>query len=419
MTMRIGRTAAAVTWALTGLTLGAPDLHAQDADRIYGQIRTASGEVYEGYIRWDRNEGSWADILNGSKELDREVVAWARGADEEDRRRSIEFLGVRISWNDDGEGATSAESGIRFGHLRSLRVIGDDRALVELTSGEELEMWGGSTDLGGTMRELLVEDPDRGTQELRWRDLDRIEFMEAPRGVPEAASRRLYGTVEDRWGNAYTGYVSWDLDEIFGSDILDGDERGRDHEIPFEEIEGIERVGSGSSRVFLRGGEELVLSGSNDVADGHRGVQVTDPALGQVEVGWDEFESVRFFEAPARGGDYDDFEPAWRLYGTVETEDGESFTGTIYWDADETWSWEMLDGSWRDVAFDIEFGRIERIRKRSSRAAEVTLTDGRSFELEGSNDVDRDNKGIVVEVDGAEPVVIGWDRFSEITFRHR
>jgi hypothetical protein len=405
--------------ALAGLPLVSSELSAQDADRIFGQVRTASGDVYEGYIRWDRNEGSWVDILNGSKELDRDVVAFARDASEDDRRRSVEFLGVRISWNDDGDGPSSADGGMRFGHLRSLRVVGDDRVMLELKSGQELEMWGGSTDIGREMRELLVDDPDRGAVELEWRDLDRIDFMPAPRGVAPAQARRLYGTVEDRWGNQVTGFVSWDLDEILGSDILDGEERGRDRDIPFDRIEAIEREGSGASRVFLRGGDEVVLRGSNDVADGHRGVQVTDPALGQVEVEWDEFHSVRFFEAPARAGGYDDFQPSWRLYGTVETEDGESFTGTIHWDADETWSWELLDGLWRDVVYDIEFGKVERIRKRSSRSSEVTLTDGRTFELEGSNDVDRDNKGIVVEVDGDDLILIDWDRFSEVTFRHR
>jgi hypothetical protein len=414
-----------VGWAgpLTVMVVLAPvtgEAQAQDADRIFARVRTAAGETYEGTVRWDRNEGSWADLLDGIKDLDAELLEWVTGWDEEDaRERSIEFLGIRITWNDDDDDLpSSAESGIRFGHLRSLRVTGDDHARLTLKSGEEMDWRGGSTDLGEDMRALLVHDPTRGLVELRWRDLDRVDFMAAPGGALPEPERRLYGTVTDRWGNRHAGLISWDLDEILTSDLLDGKEGGREREIPFGTIRAIERLSSGSSRVTLEGGETLVLEGTNDVGRGHRGVQISDPGLGRVEVRWGEFASVRFEPVPDGFG-YDVFDGGHRLRGTVLTEDGESFTGGILWDADESRSWEMLDGSWRDIVFDVEFGAIATIEKRSSRSAEVVLLDGRSFELEGSNDVDRDNKGIVIEVDGGDPVLIRWDRFASVTFDHR
>ena len=57
----------------------------------------------------------------------------------------------------------------------------------------------------------------------------------------------------------------------------------------------------------------------------------------------------------------------------------------------------------------------------------VTLLDGRSFELEDSNDVDWDNKGILIapEVpnsggasDGSVWRLVTWDQFKEVRFRH-
>ena len=39
------------------------DAPAQDS-RLYGNVTTRSGEEFEGYIRRDRNEGSWADLLD-------------------------------------------------------------------------------------------------------------------------------------------------------------------------------------------------------------------------------------------------------------------------------------------------------------------------------------------------------------------
>ncbi len=44
----------------------------------------------------------------------------------------------------------------------------------------------------------------------------------------------------------------------------------------------------------------------------------------------------------------------------------------------------------------------------------MTLLDGRTFELEGSNDVDRDNKGIFVEQDDGSMVLVRWDDFDQM-----
>lgn len=399
-----------------------PKATAQETDRIWGRVETAAGKVYEGYIRWDRNEGSWVDLLNGSKESSREArELWKElASDERDRERVIEFLDIRISW-DDRDFPGTADSGIRFGHISRLFVLDDQTVELELKSGELIQLEGGSTDLGSDMRELIIEVPNEGAVELQWRDLDEIRFGAAPMS-PRLEGARLYGTVEDRWGDRYTGYISWDLDEILTTDILDGEENGRDREIPFHRIAGIEKD-LGRARVFLTDGSEMVLSNSNDVDEGHRGVQISDPGLGMVEVEWDEFAFVRFHEPESHTG-YDSFDGGHPLKGTVVNRDGEEFSGWILWDADEGYSWEILDGENRDVVYDVEFGKIATIERNSSRSALVTLLDGRALELEGSNDVNDENKGIFIRVDDQAPsgtdgwVRVSWDDFREIRFEH-
>lgn len=408
------------TWSLlaAALSLAAAPVHAQGpSERLYGEVRTAAGQRYQGYLRWDRNEAGWWDLLHGRREVDPDLVAAALGEDvSASRARSVEFLGVRISWNEDPE-LGWAESAIRFGQVASLTVTGDDRARLLLRSGEEAEFYGGSTDLGAGFRGLVVDDPVRGRIELDWQDLDRVDFTVAGTDAPAPADSRLHGTVEDRWGQRWQGYVSWDLDEVLTTDVLDGEDRGRERAIHFADIQGIERASATSARVLLAGGEEVELSGSNDVGAGHRGVQVSDPRLGQVDVPWSEFRSVRFHPAavgePVRAA----FDGGVRLQGTVTTEDGERLQGLITWDADEAWSWEMLDGRWRGLDFDVEFGQVAAIRKAGGRSAVVTLRDGRSLELEGSNDVSRANKGILVETEGGETVAVSWERFRDVTFR--
>ncbi|MFQ5569435.1 MAG: hypothetical protein ACE5G0_07150, partial [Rhodothermales bacterium] len=86
-------------------------------DRIYGRV-TTHDDVYEGFIRWDKNEASWVDILNGSKRLEHRARS-------QNRRREIKVFGVTIVEfdNDNGRGS-SRSSGIRFGHLQSLENAG-------------------------------------------------------------------------------------------------------------------------------------------------------------------------------------------------------------------------------------------------------------------------------------------------------
>ena len=399
---------------------------AQDADRIWGQVHTKSDEVYEGFIRWDRNESSWVDILHGSKEVPGEnYLAWLESIDAEGPPlRTIDLLGYRITWDEaDPDFPATSQSGIRFGHLSSLRVIGRDHVELTLRPGELLDLEGRA--VRRSIREITVDAPGRGQVELEWSELDRILFSAVPAGA-QAPARRLHGTVEDHQGNRYTGYVSWDRDEILESDVLDGEEMegGDDRQIRFDEIASIARV-PGGARIVLVNGDERDLTGTRDVDRRNRGIQISDPGLGMVEVEWREFRILRLHEPEAVVG-YDTFNGGRLLVGTVVTQSGEEIDGVIRWDADEAATWEMLDGLADDVAFTIEFANVSRIERGEVFGARVTLLDGRTFELDDSNDVDWDNKGILIALEGASGGsgadgsrwrVVTWDEFREVRFR--
>ncbi|NNF26821.1 MAG: hypothetical protein HKN73_06365 [Gemmatimonadetes bacterium] len=414
-------------WLALACGLAAQPLTAQDADRIWGRVTTVSGDVHEGFIRWDRNEGSWADILDGSKDVAPEVYErWIEFTKSGERPvRTLDVKGYRVSWNeDDPDFPMLSPSGIRFGHISSLSVVGEDEAELLLKSGERLILSGGSTDIGRSIRDVIVE-PRRGDAiELDWPDIDEVTFAAVPAGV-RAASPRLYGTVEDQLGNRFTGYISWDLDEIFGSDILDGDDPdGDSRRIAFSEIRSIEG-GRRASTVTLKNGDVLELDDSNDVDRGNRGVQISDPTLGMIEVEWEEFSRIDLTPAPEPYA-YEAFDGGHRLTGTVTTQTGESYAGLIRWDADEEWSWEFLDGRWEDVKFTVEFSNIAHIARAEVFGAEVTLTDGRMLELEDRSDVDWDNRGVFIfpypegpEAMTATVQYVPWEDFAEVTFEHR
>jgi hypothetical protein len=347
-------------------------------NRLYGTVTTVYGAEFTGYIRWDRNEGSWTDLLDATKP----------------RRRG-----------------GSSVSGIRFGHVDRIDVTGRSSATFTLRSGQRMELLANASDLGSGLRSLVVEEADGDMAEFDWRDLESIDF-EAPGSVRPAESR-MFGTLYTRSGLEFTGYVTWDVDEIYSTDILDGDYDGERMQIRFGDIASIERNGRRSSRVALTNGRTYVLDGTNDVDGSISGIEVSDATLGAVKLGWDEFDRVEF-----HGTDDEvaaaNFDGGHRLHGTVVDRFGDEYTGEIVWDADEAYSWEMLNGDIDGIALHIEFGQVERI-ERSRDGARVTLRDGRTFDLSGSNDVDRGNRGLTIRTDGRE-YEVDWSDFAEVTF---
>lgn len=397
-----------------GVLLLAVAAWADNSHRIYGKVSTTDGDVYEGLIRWDKNEASWVDMLDGTKELDPENFEGQKLSRK--RQSKIRIFGLTVGESSNSWNPSSAQTGIRFGHIRRLEPIDDDMALIVLKSGQKVEMENSSTDLGSGIREIIVEDVDEGEIELVWRDIEFIEFADTDGGMESNFGDRLYGTLTTRRGETFTGFVGWDVDEVFGRDVLDGEEDGDNRKIRFDKIAAIERYSSSGATVHLKSGEKLVLRGTNDVADDNRGIIIADPAFGQVVVDWDEFDRLDFSAADSRVK-YGNFDGGRPIEGTVFTESGEKYTGRIRWDNDEEYTWEILDGDSRDTQFDIEFGAIKKIEKRSHSSSVVTLRDGREFRLRGSNDVDGDNKGIIV-LDGTKEVVeIDWEDFASVEFK--
>ncbi|HSH74699.1 MAG TPA: hypothetical protein VLA09_03265, partial [Longimicrobiales bacterium] len=351
--------------------------------RLYGRVLTVGGERLEGYLRWDRNETHWADFLDGRKEIPWENVWEAERLDEEFRRqrergRRIRLPGLILSWEeDDRDDPLTADAGIRFGHLASIEVIDERRAVLVLKSGEEAELRGRSTDIGRAFRGLTVEDLERGEVELGWRDFRRVDFMSPPPGAARPSGERLHGSLRTRRGVELTGFVAWDLDEALSTDLLDGEEGGRDRRIELGSVATIEPQGRRGARVTLRSGEEMILTGSNDVNDDNRGIEISDPGLGRAVVSWAELESIVFHPPEGDGPSYEAFDGGSPLRGEVESRTGERLSGRIRWDNDEEHTWEVLDGTWEGVDYDIELRFVRHVEPVGTSAARVTLDDGR------------------------------------------
>jgi len=408
--MRLARMLAVssvMVFAFTSLAL------ADSSGRIYGKLTTVDGDVFEGLIRWDKNEASWVDILHGNKELPRKRRRRYR-----DRERSIKIFGISISRYRERDESGMAQSGVSFGHIKTLEVTDDNAVLLTLKSGHTVELESGSTDIGRSIRGLIIEDRNEGEVEFDWSDVASIDFMQGDSNLKSTFGKRLYGTLTTRRDDKYTGWVCWDVDELVTQDVLDGKQKHRKRKIKFGKIKSIERNNSKSARVTLKDDDEIVLRGTNDVDDSNRGIVIYVEGFGQVKVDWDEFDRLEF-ESPPSPVKYDEFGGGHRLEGIVYTEDGDQYGGWIRWDDDEEYTWEFLDGNFRGVEYDIEFGNIKEIKRKGYSSSIVTLWDGHSFRLKGTNDVDEDNKGIFIELDNGEEIEIDWGEFNRIEFTRK
>jgi hypothetical protein len=179
----------------------------------------------------------------------------------------------------------------------------------------------------------------------------------------------------------------------------------------FGEIKTIEPYRGDMVKVVLQNGEELTLDGSgyNDIGTD---IKVMDAELGEVELDWDRIELIEFMSTPKtldeKFGD--------PLYGTVESDEGR-FTGMIQWDHDERVTNDKLDGDTEDGDVSVKFGKLKSIEKISSSRSLITLKSGRELELRGSNDVNSENRGIIVTVEGLGRVDIPWEDFESVTFQ--
>lgn len=256
----------------------------------------------------------------------------------------------------------------------------------------------------------------------------------------------IYGHVVTTSGSEYEGFLRWGSQEAFWDDLFNSVKedlpfydyleeaeydrlRGRgsrfsifDWEVSIEgdfpaarqfitrfgDIASIQPHRRGWIDVVMKSGTTMeVRGGSDDVSDN---IHVSDASLGEIDLRWDRIDRIEFMAAP-RGAD----PGVTRLYGTVETREGD-FTGFIQWDKDECLSTDLLDGDTEDGDVSIRMGTIRSIERLSRRSSLVILNDGREFRLDGSNDVDESNRGIMVEDQRFGRVTVDWGSFDQVTF---
>ena len=402
-------TKTALLFALTIISVASAK--GQDEGFIYGKIATIDGKEYTGQIRWgDRGEGYWTDHFNGNKEENENYRFLTREErnDIRSKQRNSSWNFFNISWGSDNW-ETTHEFRTEFGNISKINI--DRRSEVELTlrNGDRIYVENGSDDFNET---LTVMDRELGQVKLNWSRIETVEFMNTPSQLTEKIGDPLYGTVE-YYGGSITGFIQWDHDERFTTNVLDGDTRDGDMKIEFGNIKSIERDRSGSN-VVTKSGRELYLTGSNDV-DGSNGGIIVSTDFGRVDITWREFKKVEFTQAPNSGKGYAAYEVK-KINGTVETTDGKTLSGDLIFDLDEEYNFEMIQGEDNDIEYFIPVVNIKSFSPRNYDNAQIVLKNGQELILSSGRDVSDQNEGVLVFNKGAAPTYVAYEKIKKISF---
>jgi hypothetical protein len=387
-----------------GIVLASPAVPS-DVGYIYGRVETDGAATYEGQIRWGTEESFWDDIFNATKAENENLAQIDPKVLEKVRARN--WSGWDFVSGDD----LTHLFAVRFGDLKRIEVHGTDRLIAKFRNGEELRLEGGSNDVGA---EVTVHDAKLGTRQVKWRHIKSIEFKDTPADLGDKNGEPIYGTVKSGRYD-FTGRIQWDHDETLSTDELDGETRDGKVSLEFAEIASIKKYRSGAT-VKLKSGQEVYLTGTNDVNSSNRGVVVIVPKVGSVKVGWEDFDEVQFTKAPNSGRAYSEYAKASHLEGTVVTRKGRH-QGRIVFDLDEARDFEILHGKNHDTEYLIPFRDIASIKPEGRLRALVELRIGLTIELEESQDVTRRNDGLLVFEGSGEPTYIDWRDVTEVVFR--
>jgi len=381
---------------------------------IYGTITTTDQKTYIGPIRWGDEEVYWTDIFNSTKTENDYVDFLSRQERKklDENSGQVEIFGLKVaSWTKSGD--HSHTFACQFGDIQSIDVRGHDRVNLQVRNGEIFRLDGGSNDIGASVNIL---DRDMGLVELDWEMIDNVQFQPTPGELPKKFGEPLFGVVTTHDGE-FTGLIQWDQDERLGEDELDGETREGDVSLLFKHIVSIAKAGN-RCRVKLNSGEELLVSGSNDVDRGNRGVIVTMPGVAVVTIDWRDFRSIRFEAAKSIVNlAYGDFAAPRKLEGTIVTTDGAKYSGALVYDLDEAWDLEMLQGDENDMEYAIPFRTIKKITPRNFNSSLVELRDGRQIKLHATQDVNEDNDGLLIFHASEKPIWIAWEKVDYVEFK--
>lgn len=378
---------------------------------IYGKITLKDGTVYEGQIRWKNEEALWNDIFDSPKH-ERPVQNLLTKAEAiRTEKRSEEFkFGFMALWEDKSPNYNFPFR-CYFGNIVQLKSTAANVVLLTLKGGQVIKLKKGRA---GDLNDFIqIYDCDYGLLEFDFSKIQTIDFLPTPMDFSSYMGLPTYGKILTTMG-VFEGFITWDLEECLGRDLISGRKNGNLYNIAFEDIASIKAQNEGSL-ITLKSGQTLFLNDHDDVSGRNKGIVIRGLSFGQVKVVWKNFISATFTDPP-KPRQYHEFLAPKLLQGSVANKNGQMYSGQLVFDLDEIYNLEFLNGVNNDFDYYIPFEKIARIEPQNDKYSLIYLKDGNQYLLGEMPDVTAKNHGLVLKQPENKADYIEWTSVKYIDF---
>ncbi|MDR1756675.1 MAG: hypothetical protein LBR65_06950 [Culturomica sp.] len=252
-------------------------------------------------------------------------------------------------------------------------------------------------------------------------------------GSLQAQEYKVYATVHTVENREISGYLTWGKEPVYWIDLFKAVKpsnpftayfpagntplfysNGRLISTPpvhlfscrFGDIRSIELTGQNRIELEIRDGNSIALNKGNEPSIG-QSLSLLTPQQEYITVRWERISRIEFTAPPASFT----VEGQHPITGLVKTPQG-VFKGFITWDRDEKTQESLLNGHSAQGETSIAFREIRKITKTPENCR-VILQNGEEKILWGSNDVNNQNRGILINMPNIGLVTVPWGRFEE------
>lgn len=374
------------------------------AYRIFGEITTVENKVYKGFITWNGNKNYWIDFFEASKIGNPYSSYFKRSDGLVFRANNREFVAP-----------PTHNFCCRFGNIKSIRPTDVNEIVLQLKNGDRLTLVKGySSDINTHIR---ITTPTETTS-IKWDHISEIHFRGADKEAIAPATNQVAGTVKSSQG-IYKGLIYWNYQQRLSQDKID---QANAYLNKIKKL--CVFTGTHGNHTFgliplvSKYESEQPVEKQEDALGQMKNIMVNMPNIGSVNVPWAQFEELTIIPVSELNLlSYNDFPSPRPIQGEVVTRSGQTFSGNLAYDLDESYEFEVLDGKNNTISYRIPFRYIRSIAPKNYKYSFITLRNNSQLSLGETCDVNQDNNGIIIFRNGQNPVYILWSEIKEINLK--
>lgn len=364
--------------------------------RLYGEITTVENQVLKGFITWGVNKNYWVDFFEASK-IQNPYATYFNSSDE-------------IVFKQNGE--TFARPGThvfccRFGNIRSIRLTGENEIQLELKNSKTVRLIKKNLpDIGQTIQITTSQE----TIKIPWEYISEIHFMQAAPDLIAPEINTVAGIVKSSQG-IYKGIINYNCNRKLNNQKIQATN------ILLNKMKKISRE-KGTLKVLPQ--DHLFQNPvriKTDALYPLEDIMIIMPNVGSVIVPSNQFREMEVIPLQDLALlSYEDFKVPVELKGIVYTRNNEKLDGTLAYDLDENYDFEVLDGKNNGITYRIPFKYISSIEPKNYKYSFITLLNESHLSLGEGPDVNEENSGIIVWSTNEIPIYITWEEVKKVQF---